>query len=278
VTQYQSDLAMTHDSIGLMKEQAGRLDEALESYERARAINEALTKAHPAVTLFQHFLARNQDGIGRVRLATGRLDEALESYERARAINEAVAKANPTSPVFQQNVAHEHTSIADVFRARGRLEEARAGYERAVAILEPLVKANSTYTPLRGLLARTTRRLGLARWAGGDTAAAVVDTRLALALFEGLPMRPVQSEYELACCHGALAGLAAAAGSGLSPGDGPIEAERAIAQLRRAVAAGYGNLAELRTETALDPLRSRPDFRLLMLDLAMPADPFARGR
>ena len=31
-----------------------------------------------------------------------------------------------------------------------------------------------------------------------------------------------------------------------------------------------------RTEDALDPLRNRPDFRLLMLDLAFPADPFAR--
>jgi hypothetical protein len=26
----------------------------------------------------------------------------------------------------------------------------------------------------------------------------------------------------------------------------------------------------------LDPLRSRPDFQLLMMDLAMPAEPFAR--
>jgi hypothetical protein len=28
-------------------------------------------------------------------------------------------------------------------------------------------------------------------------------------------------------------------------------------------------------DTDLDPLRSRPEFRLLMMDLAMPAEPFA---
>jgi hypothetical protein len=30
-----------------------------------------------------------------------------------------------------------------------------------------------------------------------------------------------------------------------------------------------------RTESPLDPLRNRPDFRLLMLDLAFPTQPFA---
>jgi hypothetical protein len=45
--------------------------------------------------------------------------------------------------------------------------------------------------------------------------------------------------------------------------------------VNRAAAAGYRNPAAYRTESALDPLRDRDDFRLLMLDLAMPADPFA---
>ena len=32
----------------------------------------------------------------------------------------------------------------------------------------------------------------------------------------------------------------------------------------------------MKKDPALDPLRSRLDFRLLMLDLEFPADPFAR--
>jgi hypothetical protein len=38
---------------------------------------------------------------------------------------------------------------------------------------------------------------------------------------------------------------------------------------------GYRNPDTYRTEDALDPLRSRDDFKLLMMDLAMPAEPFA---
>jgi hypothetical protein len=46
--------------------------------------------------------------------------------------------------------------------------------------------------------------------------------------------------------------------------------------LRRAIAAGYRDRAELAADPALDPLRVRPEFRLLILDLSFPEDPFAR--
>ncbi len=51
-----------------------------------------------------------------------------------------------------------------------------------------------------------------------------------------------------------------------------------MALLHRAVDMGYRNPDAYRTEDALDPLRVRDDFRMLMMDLAMPAEPFARPR
>jgi tetratricopeptide (TPR) repeat protein len=55
------------------------------------------------------------------------------------------------------------------------------------------------------------------------------------------------------------------------------EADRALDWLRKAVAAGFRDLNSILRDTDLDPLRSRPDFQLLLMDLAMPADPFARA-
>ena len=63
--------------------------------------------------------------------------------------------------------------------------------------------------------------------------------------------------------------------SGVTPSEGSEAATRAIGWLRRAVGVGYRNANEVRIESALDPLRSRDDFRLLLLDLAFPAEPFA---
>jgi hypothetical protein len=83
--------------------------------------------------------------------------------------------------------------------------------------------------------------------------------------------------FEMACCHAALAGLAGRAASGVSADEAKIESARAMELLARAVAAGYRNASEIRIESALGPLRSRDDFRVLMMDLAFPTEPFARA-
>ena len=84
--------------------------------------------------------------------------------------------------------------------------------------------------------------------------------------------------FFLACCHAGLAGLAGRPGSGVSAGERADQAEKAMAVLRQAVTMGYRNPDACRTESALDPLRDRPDFRLLLLDLGFSANPFARDR
>ena len=56
---------------------------------------------------------------------------------------------------------------------------------------------------------------------------------------------------------------------------GDAYADKAIAVLRRAVAAGYKRVDSLRTDPDLAPLRSREDFQRILLDAAFPDDPFA---
>jgi hypothetical protein len=60
----------------------------------------------------------------------------------------------------------------------------------------------------------------------------------------------------------------------VSAAEGADQAEKGMTAPRSAVAIGYRSPNAYRTESALDPLRARPDFRLLMMDLAMPAGPF----
>ena len=47
---------------------------------------------------------------------------------------------------------------------------------------------------------------------------------------------------------------------------------------RRAAGMGYQDAHARRTESALDPLRSRDDFLLLMRDQTFPAEPFTTAR
>ena len=81
--------------------------------------------------------------------------------------------------------------------------------------------------------------------------------------------------YYLAGCHARLGGIAGTAGSGLSAADGAAELDTAMGVLRRAVAAGYRNVTWMQRDPDLDPLRARPDFQVLMVDLAFPSEPFS---
>ena len=78
-----------------------------------------------------------------------------------------------------------------------------------------------------------------------------------------------------ACCHAMLSGIAGVVGSGITAvrRSDSRQSERWTSSAG-SVAAGYRGPA-LRTEPAFNPLRARHDFQLLMMDLAMPGDPFA---
>ena len=49
--------------------------------------------------------------------------------------------------------------------------------------------------------------------------------------------------------------------------DADADADRAIAWLRKAIAAGYTNVDHMKTDRDLDALRDRADFKKLLADL-----------
>jgi hypothetical protein len=115
---------------------------------------------------------------------------------------------------------------------------------------------------------------GIHRVAGRPSESAKA-TREAVEIFERLPiLRPLDCN-NLACHYATLASIAIMPGSGMTAAEGRAAADQAMHWLHRAVARGYRNVASMRKDPAFDPLRSRPDFQLLMMDLVMPDDPFA---
>ena len=117
----------------------------------------------------------------------------------------------------------------------------------------------------------------LARRDLNDATGASADARRALALYDGVPSRTGEDWFETACCRAALLGLAAPDGAGALVAEEAIEAATTMTMLQRAVSMGYRSPAVYLTEPALDSLRNRSEFRALMMDIAMPADPFAKG-
>jgi hypothetical protein len=162
-----------------------------------------------------------------------------------------------------------------VLRQTGRPAEALAAFEGSMAILQQLAESNPGVIQFQADLALDLSQIGGIYVEGGRPKEALAALSRSASILERMPMLATRDRYNLTCLHAKLAGLAALPGSGITVAKGRAEADRAMHWLRQAVATGYRNVALMQRDPDLDPLRSRPDFQLLMMDLAMPEDSFA---
>ena len=262
-----------------MLSEAGRPSEAEPEYRAALAIFRDLAEDNPAVTYYRNGLAYIQIRRGILLSQAGRLKEAEAEFRSAAAIFQALADQSPKVPDYADGLASALTQLGDVVRSSGRAVEARDAYDRAIALREPLVEENPTDPDLSrqpGVLVAPPRagspRPGRSRRGRGRRPPGALGSTTGWRRGRG------RSGSRRPAATPRLAGLAGTAGSGVSAAEAASEADAAIALLKKAVAMGYRIADAVRTESALDPLRDRPDFRLLMMDLAMPADPFAAAR
>ena len=166
-------------------------------------------------------------------------------------------------------------NIADLLTMTGNPSEALPWHDKALAIQRRMVEADLSYS--RDYLARSINRRGITLQKCGRAAEAVSAFREAIGLLEGQGSPTSGTIYDLACSQSLLYGVASDPGSGLTAADGQAEADEAMKSLRAAVAAGWKDRAHMRADSDLDPLRNRLEFRALMMDLAFPTEPFARG-
>jgi serine/threonine-protein kinase len=277
ITQYQGDVAQTYEQIAHLLVLIGKPTEAMRTDERALAIRHRLVAAHPSNVQFQSDLAKSYETLGYNLELIGKSAEALTAFEQQHAVRQKLTDANPNITEFQYQLARSHEHIGWGYRQAGKPVEALAAFERAIAIYRKLVDTDPSVILFQSRLALSFGQVGSIHRESGRPAEAATDLRQAVAIFEQLSTLEPTNRYNLACGHAQLAGIAAVHGSGMTAAAARAEADRAMQWLHHAVAAGYRNVALMQRDPDLDPLRSRPDFQLLMMDLQFPDDPFARG-
>jgi serine/threonine-protein kinase len=273
------DVGILDNNIGALHFQAGRLDAALAAAERGRALLEAVAAENPQVSDYRRNQANSHNVIGAVHLQAGRLDQALGSFERARAIRAGLAADHPAILQYKIDLAESLSNIGSLQARSRRLREALASYEQAREILAKLAESDPSHATVRHYLATTYNEIAGVRSVLGPRDEARASAERARALLEPLP-RPLPDElYQLARAHCLSAYLD-------SPDPTPTtdeerarreaHADRAVALLRRAIGAGYRDVAELQFDPSWGPIRQRPDFQLMLSDLTFPANPFVQ--
>ncbi|MFO0958443.1 MAG: hypothetical protein U0800_13600 [Isosphaeraceae bacterium] len=136
--------------------------------------------------------------------------------------------------------------------------------EKAIALAQELAEGSPKAAASRSLLADALRRRARLELDAGDAAGADADARRSVDLFEGLPSRNGREQFAIACARATLSASAAREEAG------PL-ADRAMADLRDALARGNRSTPLDRYEPDLGPLRGRDDFKALMAELGEPA-------
>jgi serine/threonine-protein kinase len=258
---------------------AGRQDEALPMLDRSAAAREALLRLNPNEVMHRQRLAWVLRTKSDIHLQAGRTALARPPIERAIAIMEEAAAANAGRRDVRDELARYYCDLGEVEAAEGRSAEARAWFEKVRLIQQKAAEIDPSDFPARSRWADALRRIGTTLQASGRPAHAISHYRQSLAILEGLKGPTPTDVYDMACCHSLIAGAAPEPGSGLTPADGRAEAERAVAGVREAFARGYSDLKWVQhSDPDLKPIRRRPDFQMLMMDLIMPIDPLVRNR
>jgi eukaryotic-like serine/threonine-protein kinase len=278
LTDSQRNLALSHSNLGSLLSETGKLAEAEAEYREALALFRKLAEENPTVSDFRNNLADNHYNLGILLARTGKRPGAEAEYRKSLALFQKLAEENPARTVFSSGLADNHKNLGILLSATGELPAAEAEYREAVVHYQKLADDYPAVADFRSGLSASLSGLGGIQQRDGRISEALDSLRKALTLSERVPTRSSGDLYNLACQHALLSGAASEPGSGLTRAEAQAEADLAMDSLRRAVAAGYGDASNMQTDTDLDSLRGRNDFRILMMDLAMPAEPFANGR
>jgi serine/threonine-protein kinase len=270
---YRSDVARSRLSLAWLLSQTGRTGEAEEEYREALAIIQKLADGQPELTDYRYLLASGQNDFGHLLLATGRSAAARAVFESSQAMYQKLAEEEPANPSWRSEQGRCLNELADADIVDGQPEAAIIRLRNSIALHEQLVAEHPTVTDYCGGLAYALAGLGRAHHRAGRPAEAVWPLRRALSLRESKPVLGIETHFEMARDHALLSSVVADARSGLSA----AESDRALDAVRRANAAGYRDPAKFRNDPDLAALRDRDDFKRLMLDLAMPTEPFARS-
>jgi serine/threonine protein kinase len=271
VHEHHRFLAIILCDLGLLLRNTQRMTEARSNFERALAIQEGLVRDQPTVHLYRTDLGVTLGNLSLLLVDTGHPDRALAVLERARGMQAALVRDDPDRWEPRSFLGSTLNNIGHVLLLLNRPEEALAaareglGHQRAAFVMAP------NDPGCRRALSNNEVTLAKALRALVRPAEAAAATLRRPALWPDDPVELYNAACDLALCvplaDPGRAGMAA---------EPRVYADEAMAVLRQAVRAGFRDATHMGSDPDLDPLRSRPDFQLLMMDLAFPADPFPR--
>ncbi len=157
------ELAASHNTVGLVLEQLGRLEEAQEHFEADLALRRELLERDPDNRRWREFLGTSHQYLGHLLLARGDPAAASPHLETAHEILDALAAHDPDNGDWLYKSALSSLHLGRLRHEQGRREEAGTAWHRAHELARGLARRDPERADWRLLLGSTHHHL--ARWA-----------------------------------------------------------------------------------------------------------------
>jgi serine/threonine protein kinase/tetratricopeptide (TPR) repeat protein len=243
-SKYRQNLAIGYANLGVGLRNLGKWSEAEDAHRAEMPHWENLIKDFPDVPDHQINRAGCCCNLGNAIRDGGKLEESLDWYAKALAFVEPFAvEKKPWSAWARLVKHHAHWGRAKVLDQLSRYAEAVADWDKTVELTDPNQRP----------LMQASRALARLRAGKVDDAMAEIAELTKLKGWTAVGWYTFARMYALA-----------------STKDKAKEeeyAQRAVALLRQAVQAGFKDVAQMKKDSNLDPLRQRDDFRKLMAEL-----------
>jgi serine/threonine-protein kinase len=262
VARYRFDLAIRHYNMGkLFLTINTKVAEA--ALRDALTLQKELVADFPSVPVYRSGLANSHHNLALIFSRTGRLKEAEAAYRDAVAERRQLAADYPSMPSYQEDAGSDINGLGLFLMDHGRPTEAESAFREGLALRQELSRRYPANTAYLGMVTQSQAMLAVL-WAGnGDQARAVVQAEEV----QSSPHITGVACYDLACAY-SLASAAVNKDIKLSAEKRSKLVEdyagRAVALLAKAIAKGYPDIADMKTDRDLNPIRKRPEFQKLL--------------
>jgi len=243
VPSYLQELAGAHNNLGKVLGLQGKREAALRELEAAQELQQKLVDALPNVPQYRMQLAASGNNIGVLIRDGGLPGESLKWFDLAIRTQTPIYEQDRRQVIVQQYLRNAYFNRAQAFDKLKKHAEALQDWDKAVELSSAAEQPESR-------AGRATSRLH-----AGQTAQAIAD----VVELTKASNWPAEQWCDFACFY--------AVASSKVADQKAAYANRAMELLSKAATAGYKDAARVATDTDLESLRQRDDFKKLLAEM-----------
>jgi serine/threonine-protein kinase len=249
-----------HSIEGSIYTDLGKTDESEKTLREGIQIYERLMAGNPRVTQYRSSLADLELRLAWPLTMNGKSEAAHACHRKAIALAEGLLADDPSSIAHQTQLARGLNMSGNLLLKEGHALEAVPLLRRALELHEVVARKHPEVLHHQSTLSYALRGVGRAEAAAGHAAEALAAYERSCKVEAALAGNYPAARYNLACTLALMVPVS-------PPERREAMALEAIAEVQKALAAGYTNVANLATDRDLDALREREDFQKLMKKL-----------